>query len=68
MTANTSYGSGILNTTLYKLLDQAQDDFNNAKGPSISKPYYNITADVYSFRYVPNKRHERDAVDAYDGV
>ena len=68
MTANTGYGSAIPNVTFYKLLDQAQDDFNNAKGPSITKPYYNITADAYRFRYVPNKGHEQDAVDAYDGV
>ena len=68
LTANTGYGSAILNMTFYKLLDQAQDDFNNAKGPSIIKSYYNITADGYSFRYVPNKGHEQDVVDAYDGV
>ena len=55
MTANTGYGSAIANATFYKLLDQAQDDFNNAEGPSIMDSYYNITADAYSFRYVPNK-------------
>ena len=68
MTASTGYGSAILNATFYKLLNQAQDNFNNAKGPSIIKSYYNITPDGYSFRCAPNKGHERDAVDAYDGV
>ncbi|MDI1492661.1 MAG: Sedoheptulose 1,7-bisphosphatase [Ramalina farinacea] len=50
--SHTGCGSTIPNATFHKLLDQAQDDFNNAKGHSITKSHHNITVDVYSLRYM----------------